>query len=87
MKPKLTIAEDGTKTWKLNGLLHREDGPAIIWANGTKCWYIHGQLHRTEGPAIIWPTEEKYWFINNRRLSQNKWLNIVLPNSVYISPL
>jgi len=47
MKPKLTIAEDGTKTWKLNGLLHREDGPAIIWANGYKSWFING-IHYSE---------------------------------------
>jgi hypothetical protein len=24
----------------LNGNLHREDGPAIEWADGTKYWYL-----------------------------------------------
>ena len=27
----------------LNGYLHREDGPAIEWANGTKFWYYKGK--------------------------------------------
>jgi hypothetical protein len=27
----------------LNGKLHREDGPAVIWADGTKRWYLNGK--------------------------------------------
>jgi len=26
----------------LNGKLHREDGPAIEFANGDKSWYLNG---------------------------------------------
>lgn len=33
---------DGTKSWYLNGNLHREDGPAIEWGDGDKWWYIDG---------------------------------------------
>jgi hypothetical protein len=29
------------KTWWLNGKRHREDGPAIEYADGTKYWYIN----------------------------------------------
>ena len=29
--------------WLLNGKLHREDGPAIEYANGTKEWYVDGK--------------------------------------------
>lgn len=36
----------------LNGVPHREDGPAIEFQNGTKSWYLHGKRHRTNGPAI-----------------------------------
>lgn len=41
-KPELTESSDGTKVWTLNNQLHREDGPAIEWANGTKFWYLNG---------------------------------------------
>jgi hypothetical protein len=27
---------------RLNGQLHREDGPAIEWTNGEMYWYING---------------------------------------------
>ena len=43
--PKFTgcvIDYDGDKAWFLNGLKHREDGPAIEFANGTKIWYLNG---------------------------------------------
>lgn len=34
---------NGTKRWYRDNLLHREDGPADIWANGTECYYIDGK--------------------------------------------
>ena len=35
MKPKLNCAVDNTVTeWRKNGLLHREDGPAVIRGSG-----------------------------------------------------
>ena len=30
------VYPNGDKYWCLNGKLHREDGPAIEWANGDK---------------------------------------------------
>ena len=36
----------------LNGLLHREDGPALIRYGKYQCWYLNGQLHRENGPAV-----------------------------------
>ena len=33
----------GTKYWYLNGLLHREDGPAAEYWNGTKRWRLNGK--------------------------------------------
>ena len=29
--------------WFLNNLLHREDGPAIEWADGSREWYWRGK--------------------------------------------
>jgi hypothetical protein len=32
----------------VNGLLHREDGPAIEFANGNKEWYLNGKMYTEE---------------------------------------
>ena len=38
------IDEDGDELWKLpNGLIHREDGPAITFADGETYWWLDGQ--------------------------------------------
>jgi hypothetical protein len=59
--------------WRLNGHLHREDGPARIYSNGTKQWYKHGVLHRENGPAVeaIYNTfyencEKTVWYYNGQ---------------------
>ncbi len=31
----------GSKQWWQHGLLHREDGPAMIFNNGKKYWYLN----------------------------------------------
>jgi hypothetical protein len=33
----------GPKLWYRNDLLHREDGPAIEWANGDVWWCLNGK--------------------------------------------
>ena len=46
--PTLTVSHNGDRYWQLpNGQLHRDDGPAVEWANGAKQWYLCGQ-HLTE---------------------------------------
>ena len=37
------VLTSGTKKWYLNDKLHREDGPAVEYADGTKCWYLNGK--------------------------------------------
>ncbi len=44
------------------GELHRDDGPAVIWADGTQFWYQHGRLHRDDGPAVIWVDGTQFWY-------------------------
>ena len=39
---KVVVNEYGTKFWYLNGKLHREDGPAVEYANGDKFWCLNG---------------------------------------------
>lgn len=50
--------------WKINGKMHRTDGPALIREDGTRVWYIDGKLHRTDGPAVIWADGSKAWYID-----------------------
>ena len=42
-KPECKTRPNGDREWWLNGRYHREDGPAIEWANGTKKWYLNGE--------------------------------------------
>lgn len=44
--------------WRVDGQLHREDGPALMTFQGTKAWSRHGKLHREDGPAIEIAEEE-----------------------------
>ena len=59
--------EDGTRRYyNGTGQLHRENGPAVEWADGTRYWYQNGQLHRTDGPAIEWNDGGKGWHQNDQ---------------------
>jgi hypothetical protein len=51
--PQARLLEDGTIQWRLDGQLHRDDGPAEIRPSGTQRWMQHGKPHRDHGPAII----------------------------------
>ena len=37
------VFDCGTKHWYLDNNLHREDGPAIEWADGDKSWFLNGK--------------------------------------------
>jgi hypothetical protein len=43
---------------------HREDGPAVEYANGTKQWWVNGMRHREDGPAIEGADGYKEWYLN-----------------------
>ena len=63
----------GTTRWYKDAkckVWHRENGPAIEYADGSKSWWQNGLLHRTDGPAIEWPSGNKAWYINGVRLSE-----------------
>ena len=62
---KVTVLEDGTNEWYLNGKLHREDGPAVEFANGDKFWHRNSMLHREDGPAIEYANGDKFWHRNS----------------------
>jgi hypothetical protein len=70
---KVTISDDGTKRWWLNGKLHREDGPAVEVRDIYKVWYINGKRHRTDGPAYESHDGRKEWWINGIQLTEQEW--------------
>ena len=51
----------------LNGVLHRENGPAVEGFNGIKEWYWAGLRHRALGPAIEYPDGSKEWWHHGLR--------------------
>ena len=74
MKSKLTVYDNGTKEWRLpNGLLHREDGPAVEFTNGDKKWYVNGQRHREDGPALERNDGYKYWYLKGISYSEKEY--------------
>jgi hypothetical protein len=51
--------------------VHREDGPAIEYANGNKQWFIHGKRHRKDGPTIEWASGSKEWWFHGKLHREN----------------
>lgn len=54
----------GDKRWYVDGVCHREDGPAVEWANGARYWCIRGNLHREDGPAVTYVDGKSSWYFN-----------------------
>lgn len=53
------ISNSNSKSWCVNGNLHRIDGPAIEYANGLKVWYINGtKLIEEEFNAYVNPKSD-----------------------------
>jgi len=62
--------------WRLNGKLHRLDGPAVIYDSGTEVWYKHGKLHRIGGPSIIYGGDDaKLYHIEGRPMKYSCYIN------------
>ena len=63
--------------FNLDGFFHRENGPAIEYADGTKKWVFNGKLHRENGPAVELPNGKKHWFLNGREYSEEIWQRMI----------
>ena len=76
-QPVMTVKVDevGDKYWRIDGKIHRTDGPAVEWADGTKEWAIYGLNHRTDGPAVEWAGGDITWHLDGITLTFDKWLN------------
>jgi hypothetical protein len=59
------VFDSGTRYWYLNGKYHREDGPAIEWADGSNEWWLNGERHRENGPAFD-VDGRKEWCLNGK---------------------
>jgi hypothetical protein len=65
------VYKDRTE-WYLNNMLHREDGPAIEYADGDKHWYLNGKRHREDGPACKLEDGYKAWFWKGKIITKKK---------------
>ena len=65
------VYDNGDKEWRLNGLLHREDGPALEYADGSKSWYLNGELHREDGPAHEC-NGYKAWWLKGEKVTEEE---------------
>jgi hypothetical protein len=61
-EPSVYNPYNGYKSWHKQGILHRENGPALICK---KCcvYYFEGKKHRDDGPAIELSDGRKKWFV------------------------
>ena len=73
---------DGSKSWWVDGKLHRTDGHAIEYASGTKEWFVDGKLHRTDGPAIEHADGTKFWYVDGNELSKEKFKALTKPTEL-----
>ena len=75
MKNGYYKSSDGHQGWRVNGRLHREDGPAAIAPDGTKEWYQNDKLHREDGPAYIGANGTQEWWVNGKNITNevNQW--------------
>lgn len=64
------VYENGDRSWRLNGKLHREDGPAVEDASGNRVWWLNGKRHREDGPAIEYADGGKEWYLNGKLLTE-----------------
>jgi len=83
IKYRVEINDDKTIRWYKwdTNEHHREDGPAIEYADGSKWWCLNGKLHREDGPAIEYANGTKHWYRNGKCLTEKQWKAKVNPTS------
>jgi len=74
----------GTRRHYLNGELHREDGPTVIFADGYQLWYLNGRRHREDGPAIIWKKGGRDWWLNGEKARMEDVLDTPEKREAYL---
>ena len=82
-QPVCEIDADGNKEWFLDGLHHREDGPAMEFANGNKAWYLHGKYHREDGPAFEGTSGWRKWYLEDKRVEPEDVVDYNLAKGIF----
>jgi len=54
-------------------IIHRTDGPAIIWDDGSEFWYYNGAMMRMDGPAVTYADGRTGWCYKGREYSFDNW--------------
>lgn len=76
----LRVGHSGWYSWTVNGIAHREDGPASVNSTGEVIEYRqHGKLHRDGGPARIKKGSQE-WYQHGRRARPDGGPTLTLPN-------
>jgi hypothetical protein len=55
---------NGRVEWRMDGVIHRVDGPAVELDTGYRAWYQNGVPHRLDGPAIENADGSREWLID-----------------------
>jgi hypothetical protein len=64
--PVVAVRPNGDREWRVEGKLHREEEPAVEYAEGGGEWWVHGVNHREDGPAAVFPDGSWAWYKNGR---------------------
>ena len=67
----------GNRRWYKEGKYHRDDGPAVEFANGHKEWLKEGERHRDDGPAIELADGYKSWYLNGIYIEKDNFDYII----------
>jgi len=49
---KLVVYSEEIVIYLVDGKLHNNEGPAVIYNDGTREWWFNGKRHNINGPAI-----------------------------------
>lgn len=64
--PTPFVLPSGKTIWMANGLVHRLDGPAVIWPDGVREWYRKNLRHNENGPSIIRRDGSRAWHLDGQ---------------------
>lgn len=75
-RPVVILDEEGENgpclTWRLDGVLHRTYGPAVVDYNKNCVLYFwDGKLHRNDGPAVDYFYSDKLWYKHGKLHREN----------------
>ena len=73
-KKGLLIITKNSKYYLVNGIYHRDEGPALISKDGGKIYFKHGKQHRLEGPAVVFTFNKLnyQYMINGKEIHKEK---------------